>query len=136
MPRRPTVSRSHAGADHHSKGGELQEGKDRGDDKQCKDEIDRTENRIADGVGFKADQRAEIERANQQVGGRGRDRVCAVVSLDDFLKNDGQAKGHKDLVGMGPLVEMFDQAAFHGKADADHDGDRKQDGQGDGPFDD
>ncbi len=55
------------------------------------------------------------------------DRVGAVEILDDFLQHDGQAEGHEDLVRMGALVEVLDQAALHDEADSDHDRDREQD---------
>ena len=47
--------------------------------------------------------------------------------LDDLLDDDGQAERHQDLVGMRPLVEMADQAALHGDADEQHDGNGEQD---------
>ena len=69
-------------------------------------------------------------------GGRGghRDRIGAEIVFDDLLQDDGEAEGHEDLVGMGALVEMFDQPALHDKADGQHDRHGKEDRQGNGPI--
>jgi hypothetical protein len=63
--------------------------------------------------GLEAEQRAEIEGCRERPRGGRRDRVGAVEILDDLLQHDGQAEGHEDLVGMGALVEVLDQAALH-----------------------
>jgi len=47
---------------------------------------------------------------------------------DDFLKNDCEAEGDEDLIGVRPVVEMLDQATFHDEAEQQHDGNGKQDG--------
>jgi hypothetical protein len=62
------------------------------------------------------EQAPEVE-APESLGCRCRDRVGAVEVLDDLLQHDGQAEGHQDLVGMGALVEVLDQPAFHDHAD-------------------
>mmetsp|Transcript_23278 Transcript_23278/g.40216 ORF Transcript_23278/g.40216 Transcript_23278/m.40216 type:complete len:543 (-) Transcript_23278:1165-2793(-) len=117
----------HPGPHNHPKGGELQERKDRTDDDRRKSKVDQPPIGVDDHIGIKAQGRAKVERAAERIRGRRRDRVCAVIILDDLLQNDGQAKGHKDLVRVGTLVEVFDQAAFHQDTDADHDRDRKED---------
>ncbi len=65
--------------------------------------------------------------AGEHLRCRCRDRVRAVEILDDFLKHDGEAEGHQDLIRMRTLVEILDQAALHEEPDQRHDRYREQD---------
>ena len=116
----------HAGTDYHAECGELQKTKDSGNNDGRKPKIDQSPIRIDNHVGIKAQQHPEIKRSGKHVGGRGRDRVGTIEIFNNFLQHDGQTKGDKDLICMGALVEVFDQPAFHDKADHQHHGNRKQ----------
>jgi hypothetical protein len=80
-------------------------------------EIDQTPVGIDDDARSKPIRRRNWPLPANASGAGLRDRIGAVIILDDFLQHDGEAEGHEDLVGMRALVEMLDQAAFHGEAD-------------------
>jgi hypothetical protein len=119
----------HACAHHHAEGGELQEGEDGGNDGGREEQIDQPPPRIDDCARIQAEawRRCLPRRARFRCDLR--DRVGAVDGLDDFLKHDGQAEGDEDLVRMRTLVEVLDEAPFHGEADNQHHHDGQQDRQ-------
>jgi hypothetical protein len=86
-----------------------------------KQEIDDPPVRIDDDIGIHTDQGAKVEAAGKDLGSWCRYRVCTIEILDDFLKHDRKTECHKDLISMGSLVEILDQAAFHEQANQRHD---------------
>ena len=62
-------------------------------------------------LGSKPKHARRSQRMPANAGGcRGRDRVGPEEILDDLLKNDGQTEGDQNLICMGTLVEVLDQA--------------------------
>jgi hypothetical protein len=122
----------HACTNHHAEGGEVQEGKHQPDDHQREAEVNQPPPRIVDAF-TKPEPGPDIGRTGKRIRCRLRDRVGAIIVLDDFSQHDGQAERHQDLVRMGALVEEADQTAFHGNAHKAHDHNRHQHRQGHGP---
>ncbi len=122
----------HASTYNHAKSGEAQEREDASDHDNSKEEVDDAPNRIDN---IHAEQGTDIGNAVQRVRGRCLDGVGAVEIFDHFLQHNRQAKGHQNLVRMRAFVEVFDQAAFHHKANGDHDWEGEQNGQWNRPVD-
>src|SRR5690606_8069594 len=113
---------SHAGTHDHAEGGELQEGEHSTDHRSCEKEVYEAPPWIGDHAGPHAEPGADVGCAAQSVGHRLWMRVGAEERLDQFTQHDGEAEGDEDLLGVRPLIEMLDDAAFHGNAHEEHHG--------------